>query len=628
MGKAYPLLFIALLLLALPACSADIISDPENVSYMKMSVTQSGKIELVSSSSSASAEDLSIRLYIPQNDSRQESDIRRVIGPDSYEIQEDSYGNLQIALYWENPRIDTPIDYLVDTEVKINRKSSDVDRSFPVTKYVKANKEIIEAAYTLSPGKKSVENMFRIGTWVNDNIEYDLSCENEAFPADWVYREKRGTCDEFANLMLSMLKALGYESWYVAGYAYLGGKQEGWESFGSHAWVETRLNGVTYDIDPTWSESPVDATHIVFARLPDSNFTEHTGVRSRDVTISWTKEETRLIIESYKEEPSTKIELQAFPESVEGGKNVILQAVMKADGCVMTNLRTASCINDDGSSLIDIEKEKRPIYLCGERKFHWLGKTPGVQIGMKYTCPVLIAGGGARVKIPVTITSESSGDVSITATTGKILTPGQQFPVTASVRNNGFSQADLRLFALIGDEIEEGRLVLGHGETGSADFTLEAPTVPGKYDLNIFASSGDMATEIIEVVSQRNLSMTEIEYPPSLNEGESAIVNVTVVNSGEETNALIRFVTSSGETEEELVVEKDGSSGVSFNYTSQKAGNDDLTISLLGSSGNYQDSWTGTVEVIGKPSIKEDISSQLEQFILGIIEAIRSIFGL
>ncbi|MCK4714759.1 MAG: transglutaminase domain-containing protein, partial [Candidatus Aenigmarchaeota archaeon] len=291
--KRFLLVLLVGVLLIFPSVSADVINDPENVTYMKVEVTQSGHITLSSQSSVAMAEDLVLSLYVPQNDSRQRSVITKIIGPDTYVIDEGEYGNAQIVMSWRKPPLDSEIDYLVETLVEVEDESSEASRYFPVTSVVEPSQGIIETAYTVGGGDKAVENMLVLSNWVHENVDYDLSCEREAFPAKWVYDEGRGTCDEYSNLLLSMLRTLDYKAWYVAGYAYLSGKQEGGESFGSHAWVEGRLGGKTYSFDPTWAEAPVDATHITFARLPDSNFTEHTEVKSRDVSINWEKDETR-----------------------------------------------------------------------------------------------------------------------------------------------------------------------------------------------------------------------------------------------------------------------------------------------------------------------------------------------
>ncbi len=604
-----------------------IIEDPENVTYMKAEVTQSGHITLNSKSSSSTAEDLVLSLYVPQNDSRQLSTITRIIGPDTYLIDEGEYGNAQIVMTWKKPPIDLEIDYLVETLVEIEDISSEESRYFPVTSVVEPSQGIIETAYIVGGGDKAAENMLALSNWVHENIDYDLSCEMEAFPAKWVYDEGRGTCDEYSNLLLSMLRTLDYNAWYVAGYAYLSGKQEGGESFGAHAWVEARLNGKTYSLDPTWAEAPVDATHITFARLPDSNFTEHTEVKSRNIELDWNKEETRLELVDFIEKPRITIQLETIPESVHGGKNVMLIAGMEADGCVATNLRVASCIDDKGDNLIEIGRTKQAVSFCDDARFYWFGETPTIRPGMKYTCPVSVAGGGWVEKIPISITSEPESGIEITTSMQKILVPGETMEVDVSLKNAGYSNRNLRLFAMLGDIIKEGSLSLPGGGTGDLQFEFTSPHMSGEYDIHIFSSSGDLMSETIEVISERQLKITEISIPKSLEVGSASSVNVTLRNFGGETTASVKLNAMGSTDVKNVLIESNETIVVSFGFSGENEGINNLIISVLDSGDSYQDSWTGNIDVFRQPSIKDSISKQIEDFIMWLLDIINSIFS-
>ncbi len=624
----FVLIAMLLMLVFFPYAAAQTIDDPENVTFMKVEIVQSGQITLASQSSLSSAEDLTLSLYIPQSDSRQSYTISRIIGPDSHVIGEDKYGNAQITMLWENPQLDKEIDYLVETIVEIRDKSSGENKNFPVTSVTEPSQGIIETAYTVGGGEKSVENMLLLSNWVYDNTEYDLSCEREAFAAKWVYDEGRGTCDEFSNLLLSMMKTLDYDAWYVAGYAYLTGKQQGGESFGAHAWVEARLDGKTYSLDPTWAESPVDATHITFARLPDSNFTEHTEVKSRDISLNWEKDETRLELVSYKESPRISTDLQVFPETVWGGKNVMIIADLSADGCVATNLRAASCINEGGDDLVEIGTKKRAVSFCDSARFYWFGETPKIAQGMRYTCPVTVAAGGGIKKAQASITSEPKTSVGISASTKKIAMPGEQIDVQVSLNNGGFTDSNVKVFAVMDNVIKEKNIDIPGRGTGSVQFQLTVPQMSGEYDLNIFADSGDLKSETIEVISERQMKIDEIQVPSSMKIGDSGEINVTVSNNGEESTASVKFQ-SGGTTDTETVTfGSDGKGYASFGINADSEGSVNVIVSLLDNDGSYQDSWTGNINVMQEASLKEGIAKQLEGMIMSIIEAIMSIFGM
>ncbi|MFH0956418.1 MAG: transglutaminase family protein [Candidatus Aenigmatarchaeota archaeon] len=617
-------LILVLCAAAVPDCSAQQIADPENVTRMDVVVAQSGKIFLRASSGAATAEDLTLRLYVPQNDSRQRSVIGKVIGPDSHGIVYDSYGNAQIELAWKKPRLDIDMDYLVETAVSTDSGESGEERSFPVTAMVEADSAMIEAAYAAANGKSGGEAALFMAAWVNENTAYDLSCEDEAYAAKWVFREKRGTCDEFSSLLLSMLRATGYDAWYAAGYAYLGGRQPGESSFGSHAWVEARIGAKTYGMDPTWAESPLDATHITFARLPDANFTEHTSVRSRDVSIEWEKDETRITISDYEESPRVQVSLSAFPEEVEGGKSAIIQATLSGSGCVLTSARFSSCVNEDGSDMLNIGEKTSAAVFCGENEMYAIAGTPEVRRGMKYTCPVVFSAGGAREKVALSITSESSGDAAVLVATKKMLLPGEEFTAAVSLSGKGLP-GEMRVFALLGGELTEGAAQTG-GE--GAQLSLRAPAGVGEHALSVIAETGDLKEETITVISERSMRITGIEHPSALREGDDCEIAALLSNAGDEDTASVMFSVGGGSETQDVSLPGGGNASASFNCTGQGAGRYAISVSLIDSGGSYQDSWTGSLEVQAPPSFKDDAVESAENFILWLIAAIRGFLGM
>ncbi|MBN2330234.1 MAG: transglutaminase family protein [Candidatus Aenigmarchaeota archaeon] len=614
---------------AIQPCSGSVILDPENVTHVVADVIQSGHLRLDSLSSSSMAEQLRLYLYVPQNDSRQQSSVTKVLGAHSYRMGQDEFGNAQIVLEWENPPLDADIDYLVETRVEVDERSSRQVRDFPTTDLTRPSVGIIEDAYGIGEGQTGVERLLAVGAWVNDHITYDSSYEQETLSARWVHENKKGVCDEFANLFLSMARALGYKSWYVAGYAFLGGRQADANSFGAHAWAEARFEGRTYSIDPTWAESPVDATHIAMARLPDSNFTELTEAKNRGVAIDWVKEETIVQLREFSESPRIRMDVQIVPDSAQSGKNVLLMADLLADGCVLSVASLGSCISSDaGEPLLDIKEPKRPVFFCGSDLELWTASVSPVPAGMMYTCPLVAASGGARSRPVVSLKNEVGlATPEIGVSTQKVLTPGQSLDAWVTVRNPGFGSMALRMFAMLGDQIlEEGIDLPGKG-TASVLFELKAPRKPGDHDLTIFSSSGDMATEALTVISERQLKITEIDIPVKVMLGESKDINITLHNfGGPETG---RLEVSIGDHEEirDIDLEENGTYTASFSYSPATQGEKEASITLLDSEGGYQDAWVGRIEASEAASFKEGISNHLEDFIAWLIASISSLFG-
>ncbi len=77
-----------------------------------------------------------------------------------------------------------------------------------------------------------------------------------------VLRDRRGDCTEYANLLTTMARALGYAARTVTGLAYDVEAQ----AFALHNWSEVAVDGWWLPVDPTWGQVPVDAGHL---RLPD-----------------------------------------------------------------------------------------------------------------------------------------------------------------------------------------------------------------------------------------------------------------------------------------------------------------------------------------------------------------------
>ncbi|MBN1896386.1 MAG: transglutaminase domain-containing protein [Candidatus Aenigmarchaeota archaeon] len=606
--------------------SAEAISDPERISYAAIEAVQSGYITLNPNSGSATAEDLKLTLYIPQTDMRQTSEIIDVIGPDDYYIKEDEYGNDQIVLTWARPSIGSRLEYIIESSTVIRSKSSNAVRNFDVTPLVEPSPGIIETSYDINSGKNDVINMLRLATWINENVKYDLSCEDEAFSATWVFDEMRGTCDEFANLMVSMLSSIDYNSWYVAGYAFLGGRQEGGDEFGSHAWTEVRIDGKTYSVDPTWSESPVDATHITFARLPDSNFTEHSEVKSRDINIEWNKLETRLSLVDYTEEPRLELDIEAVPSESLGGDYVLLKADVTGSGCMATNMRIASCIDEKSNDLIIFNNTDMAVFFCDSDAFYWIGKTAEINRGMKYMCPVTVAGGGGIAKNSVSIESKTTDLYDILVSTDNALLPGENFEVVITAQNSDFSERLFSIISIIGNSVEESNILVDGMESSVVRHTHTAPETPGTYDIMIFSSTGDMRKKVLEVLNSQQFTITGIEYPKNLELTNAGNYTIEVLNGGEAGSVNVSIKVGDKNDEETLFIDAGESGSAHFEMQFSSEGRKNIIVSLISDDG-YEDGWTGNTIAYRSVTLKESVSSELEKFILMIIDFFRSIFS-
>ncbi len=90
----------------------------------------------------------------------------------------------------------------------------------------------------------------------------DYTEEDSGRTVSNILRDRRGDCTEYANLLTTMARALGFAARTVTGLAY----DIDSEAFALHNWSEVALDGWWISVDPTWNQVPADAGHL---RLPD-----------------------------------------------------------------------------------------------------------------------------------------------------------------------------------------------------------------------------------------------------------------------------------------------------------------------------------------------------------------------
>ncbi len=113
-----------------------------------------------------------------------------------------------------------------------------------------------------------------LNEWIYRNFEYQSGVTDVSTPVADVVRQRRGVCQDFANLMLAILRSNGLPARYVSGYIEAFDPESGDAMTGaaaSHAWVEVYLPGGTWwGLDPTNNQS-AGQRHIVVAVGRDYN---------------------------------------------------------------------------------------------------------------------------------------------------------------------------------------------------------------------------------------------------------------------------------------------------------------------------------------------------------------------
>jgi len=95
-------------------------------------------------------------------------------------------------------------------------------------------------------------------------VNRHLAYREDAAPATVLetLATRTGACTEYADLLTTLARSLGWPARTVMGLAYA---QRDGPALAFHAWNEVALAGVWRPVDPTWNQVGVDATHIPLA---------------------------------------------------------------------------------------------------------------------------------------------------------------------------------------------------------------------------------------------------------------------------------------------------------------------------------------------------------------------------
>ncbi|MGC9994946.1 MAG: transglutaminase family protein [Terriglobia bacterium] len=130
--------------------------------------------------------------------------------------------------------------------------------------YVSAHAELREyACPTFTPGRPLFSALQELTGRIHDEFRYQPQSTSIDTPLLEVFNNRRGVCQDFAHLMIGVLRSLRLAARYVSGYIRSGPQFQG--AAASHAWVSVfdPANG-WLSFDPTNNVMPSDA-HITLA---------------------------------------------------------------------------------------------------------------------------------------------------------------------------------------------------------------------------------------------------------------------------------------------------------------------------------------------------------------------------
>jgi transglutaminase-like putative cysteine protease len=96
-------------------------------------------------------------------------------------------------------------------------------------------------------GMRIVDAAMQTSRYIKNMFSYATAVTNASSPIDDVLEMGMGVCQDFAHLMIAILRSFGIPARYVSGYLHRPGKESQ-----SHAWVEVWLGSAGwFGIDPT-----------------------------------------------------------------------------------------------------------------------------------------------------------------------------------------------------------------------------------------------------------------------------------------------------------------------------------------------------------------------------------------
>lgn len=614
------MLAVIALMLAVPGAGAKLIDNPEAVGYLHSEVIKEGSIALRSTGFGARASSLEIRHTIPQETETQERELISVEGPDSHKLDEDEHGNEVIILSWSDPPIDQELGYSLIFDVRVwDRDDSASGKDFPTTDLTEPDEGITEKAFDLAQGLTAREKFMALTSYVYNLVEYDRTYQNTQKSARWVFENKMAVCDGHANLLISMLRAIGYDAYYVIGYAYTeeNPDPETQGYWGPHGWVEVEHDGKAISLDPTWHEHPVDATHIKFATGPDSNYTEYVSIMASNVELDWDKGDYYVSMLESRQEPRLSIESRLTPETVGSEQHALMITEVESleEDCVLTRLDIQSC-SDRGKPFLELEPEEAGIGLCGKDTLYWFLGTPALGRGTEYLCSVTVYGGGTNSSKELKAARDAD-PIAARISTQKVFTPGELFTVESTVENTGLFEAELELFLMLGDVVQEHSMEVVGMQAADITWQMRAPREPGDYILRFFSSSGDLVEEEVSVKEHRKVEISRAELPVNITLGETLLFNITL--SGlKQSRGELRMVAGTAKHEMDFVLEKSEQRTFTFSYTPETEGTKHVSVVVLSEEGTYEDGFVGSIDVVRDKGWWEDIWEAIR----GALEAI------
>ncbi len=519
---------------------------PKSLSGLVALINQSGTVI-----SDGNVNDITLKIYIPKNRIS-------VYSSHNFSIKKDKWGNEYAVLYLGNGG-SYWITTLTKSEAHYIGQWKPVHSSSWIgnSSHVVISEPIRKIASSFEFDSDSIASMV---SSVNSIMTYDPELFEYNMPSDWVLENKRGTCDEYSNLLIALLRSMGIPSRAVVGYAY---SSPGDNVIRPHSWVEVLTNRGWVEADPTWNElGYIDAAHIRIGSFPDTvaeDSIEYKGTGK----VRWKKNKD--IITMVKQEYSSPVRVSVFfhPGYAE--------LFLTSNGCMIYKPHVSKCINHGKPAMLSYTPSS---YICNS------GENIVFFIPVQYggLCPVSIYddyGNKAEQDIPMKHEPGPSIIAPEKATAGQKLYISTNPPSVFYASGMHF---------------------------GATNVTFRWP---GKQ--RIFAVNRSTSSSEIEILPSSGLSV--YVYAPEVSHGENATAKV-VIFSDRRRNGMLTAI--SGSRWEKIV---NVSKGANTFYVPFLANTSTLKVFF-----NSDISASNSFRIKYKKPFLSWLLEQLNNFILSILE--------
>lgn len=213
--------------------------------------------------------------------------------PTQFEQREDYFGNATVYFAHELPY--ATLEVISRSTIDLDTTTQNLDLGSPPWELVRdslcaslpdeAHKEAAEfrhaspnvprtpdfAAYaqtSFTPGLPLLDGVADLMARIFRDFEFNPTATTVATPVEQVLKEKKGVCQDFAQVMIACLRSLDLAARYVSGYIETlppPGQTKLVGSDASHAWVSVFSPGLGWvDFDPTNNQRP-HGRHITVA---------------------------------------------------------------------------------------------------------------------------------------------------------------------------------------------------------------------------------------------------------------------------------------------------------------------------------------------------------------------------